>query len=172
MVVHSYVLRRPSTIVIKKDMIESEEQKSLLHDFQAYIDAFNTQNLDAVASHLDDALYVTINEEIAIQGKQAILQTYPPDFAKNKQVSISRQPVVKQMTIHPSSLLIPPPSRSTNDDSNNDKYLIVDVELTASVPGEAFVTVLDVQYIYDISTKRQICHKISNVRIVDHPIAE
>jgi len=116
-------------------------------DLLAYIESFNSEDIDGVLTHISDILEISVDGKNMLQlpeGRDALIESYKTDFSVHKRVTISREPAL-----------------SLKEDGSVE----ADVELSFELEGKR--TSLDVKYIYDQDSKQQRQHRISNVRIVD-----
>mmetsp|Transcript_30940 Transcript_30940/g.68528 ORF Transcript_30940/g.68528 Transcript_30940/m.68528 type:complete len:138 (-) Transcript_30940:202-615(-) len=119
----------------------------LTADFEQYIAAFNAQDINGVASHLDENIQIYVNGTLSGQGRDKLLPWWQADMDKGRQVEVTQGPTC------------------TINEENND-IAEIKVELRATLPkqgdddDDVQVQVLDVVYVYCVSTVLQIRHNV------------
>lgn len=120
--------------------------RALLTDFEQYIAAFNAQDISAVASHLDENIQIYVNGTLSGQGRDELLPFWQADMDKGRQVEVTQGP-------------------TCSINKENSDIAEIEVELRATLPkqgddDEVQVQVLDVVYVYSVSTVLQIRHNL------------
>eukprot|EP00977_Amphora_coffeiformis_P019283 scaffold7112_cov155-Amphora_coffeaeformis.AAC.6 len=111
---------------------------------QRYIAAFNAADLETVKGSLAEHLQIFVEENLAGEGRDAILPFYEQDFQVGKQVHIHKPP------------------RVVNEPQASSSIVAIAVGLTAVTKDHPTVS-MDVVYTYDTQAMVQIRHDIRNV---------